>query len=151
MGNSNKLGHFSYMKTVTSLARLFTWPGISKDTKAWCRSCPECQKTARKRSHQALLCPLSVISTTFSRMAFDLLDPLPRAKSGNRYILTCMYLASKYPESVALCRVDAETVAEAMMDIFSRTNCQRIYCQTKVLSSWGISPNSCVDSSMFNS
>ena len=28
----------------TALARLFTWPGISKDTKAWCRSCPGCQQ-----------------------------------------------------------------------------------------------------------
>ena len=36
-------------------------------------------------------------------------------------ILTCMCLASKYPEAVALRRVDAETVAEAMMEIFSRT------------------------------
>ena len=32
-----------------------------------------------------------------------------------------MCLASKYPEAVALRRVDAETVAEAMMEIFSRT------------------------------
>ena len=32
-----------------------------------------------------------------------------------------MCLASRYPEAVALRRVDAETVAEAMMEIFSRT------------------------------
>ena len=32
-----------------------------------------------------------------------------------------MCLASKYSEAVALRRVDAETVAEAMMEIFSRT------------------------------
>ena len=86
------------------MARLFTWPGISKDTKAWCRSCPECQKAAKKTSHLAPLCPLPVISTPFSRVAFDLVGPLPKSKSGNRYILTCMCLASKYPEAVALCR-----------------------------------------------
>ena len=89
MAFSNKLrGHFSYKKTVATLARLFTWPGISKDTKAWCRSCPECQKADKKTSHLAPLCPLPVISTPFSRMAFDLAGPLPKSKSGNRYILT---------------------------------------------------------------
>ena len=35
MAHSNKLGgHFSYKKTAATMARLFTWPGISKDTKA---------------------------------------------------------------------------------------------------------------------
>ena len=105
MAHSNKLGgHFSYKKTAATMARLFTWPGISKDTKAWCRSCPECQKAAKKTSHLAPLCPLPVISTPFSRMTFDLVVPLPKSKSGNRYILTCMCLASKYPEAAALRR-----------------------------------------------
>ena len=87
MALSNKLGsHFSYKKTVATMARLFTSPGISKDTKAWCRSCPECQKAAKKTSHLAPLCPLPVFSTPFSRMAFDLEGPLPKSKSDNRYI-----------------------------------------------------------------
>ena len=65
MAHSNKLGgHFSYKKTVATLARLFTWPGISKDTKAGCRSCPECQKAAKKiltllfSAHSLLTLPL---------------------------------------------------------------------------------------------
>ena len=121
MAHSNKLGgHFSYKETVATLARLFTWPNISKDNKAWCRSCPECQKAAKKTSYLAPLCPLPVISTPFSRMAFDLVGPLPKSKSGNIYILTYMCLASKYPEAVALRGVDAEMFAEAMMEIFSR-------------------------------
>ena len=34
MAHSNKLGrHFSYKKTVATMARLFTWPSISKDTR----------------------------------------------------------------------------------------------------------------------
>ena len=49
MAHSNKLrGHFSYKKTAATLDRLFTWSYISKDTKAWYRSCPECQKAAKK-------------------------------------------------------------------------------------------------------
>ena len=61
-----------------------TWPGISKEMKSWCKSCPECQKAARAVNVRALLQPLPVISTPFSRLAFDLVGPLPRTKSGHK-------------------------------------------------------------------
>ena len=40
-------GHFSVRKTEGALRRLFTWPGVARDIKKWCRSCVECQKSAR--------------------------------------------------------------------------------------------------------
>ena len=62
-----------------------------------------------------------MISTPFSRLAFDLVGPLPRSKQGFKYLLTCICLGSKYPDAIPLKRVDAKTVAEAMVEIFSRT------------------------------
>ena len=53
-------------------------------------------------------------------MAFDILGPLPRSKSGMKYILTSMCLAIKYPEAINLRKVDARTVAEALLETFSR-------------------------------
>ena len=103
------------------LRRTFTWPGVTRDVKAWCRSCVECQKAARAVNCRASLQPLPVIPTPFSRLAFDLVGPLPRTKQGHRYLLTCMCLGSKYPDAVPLKRVDAESVAEGMCEIFSRT------------------------------
>ena len=114
-------GHFSVRKTVGILRRVFTWPGVTRDVKAWCRSCVECQKAARAVNCRAPLQPLPVIPTPFSRLAFDLVGPLPRTKQGHRYLLTCMCLGSKYPDAVPLKRVDAESVAEGMCEIFSRT------------------------------
>ena len=40
------------------------------------------------------------------------------SKSGNKYILTSVCLASKYPEAIALKKVDAPTVAEALIETF---------------------------------
>ena len=54
-------------------------------------------------------------------MAFDLVGPLPQTKICNKYILTCMCLGSKYPEAIPLKQVDVETVAEGMLEVFSRT------------------------------
>ena len=91
IAHSNKLGgHFSYKKTVATMARLFTWHGISKDTKARCRLCPECQKAVKKTSHLAPLCPLPVISTPFLRMAFDLVGPIPKSNlAKDIYLYAC--------------------------------------------------------------
>ena len=114
-------GHFSLRKTEGILRRVFTWPGVARDVKAWCRSCVECQKAARAVNCKAPLQPLPVIPTPFSRLAFDLVGPLPRTKQGHRYLLTCICLGSKYPEAVPLKRVDAQSVAEGMCEIFSRT------------------------------
>ena len=53
----------------------------------------------------------------FSRLAFDLVGPLPRTKQGHQYLLTRMCLGRK---AVTLKRVDAHSVAEGMCEIFSR-------------------------------
>lgn len=73
---------------------------------------------AIKDNGKAPLIPLPVITVPFSRLAFDVVGLLPRTKSGHKYILTC---ASKYPEAIPLKKVDAQSVAEAMAEIFSRT------------------------------
>ena len=114
-------GHFSNRKTEAALKRAFTWPGVSRDLKIWCRSCPECQKASKLVNHRAPLKPLPVIKEPFSRIAFDLVGPLPRTKQGNKYLLTCICLGSKYPDAVPLKRVDAKSVAEAMLEVFART------------------------------
>ena len=54
------------------------------------------------------------------RIAFDLVGSLPRTKRGHQYLLTFICLSSKYPETIALKRVDAVSLAEAMVDVFSR-------------------------------
>ena len=57
----------------------------------------------------------------FHRVAVDLIGPItPVSDNGNRYILTIVDFATKYPEAVALPRIETERVAEALLDVFSR-------------------------------
>ena len=56
----------------------------------------------------------------FQRVAVDIVGPLRRTKKGNRYILTLMDFATRYPEAIPLRRIDAGTVAEALCTIFTR-------------------------------
>ena len=56
----------------------------------------------------------------FKRVAIDLIGPIsPSREAGHRYVLTVVNYAMRYPEAVPLKNIDTETVAEALVDIFS--------------------------------
>ena len=51
----------------------------------------------------------------------DLVGPItPASERGHRYILTLVDYATRYPEAVPLKNIDTETVAEALLDMYSR-------------------------------
>ena len=49
----------------------------------------------------------------------DIVGPLPRSRSGNRYVLVLCDYASRYPEAIPLKSIDAETIAEELVIIFA--------------------------------
>ena len=53
-------------------------------------------------------------------MAMDIIGPLPRSRSGCRYVLVLCDYVTRYPEAVALKSIDAETIAEELIKIFAR-------------------------------
>ena len=57
----------------------------------------------------------------FKRVAIDLVGPVaPASDKELRYILILVDYATRYPEAVPLKNIDAETVAEALLDMYSR-------------------------------
>ena len=120
LAHSNPIGgHFGVKSTTARVRKHFTWPGFSVDIKSLCTSCPQCQKAAWNDHIRAPLEPLPIITVPFSRLAFDVVGP--RTRSGFKYVLTYMCNASKYPEAIPLKRVDAQSVAEGMVEVYSRT------------------------------
>ena len=115
-------GHFSHRKTAEKVFQNFFWPGATADIQRYCRSCYICQKvTPKGKIKPAPLDKMPVISEPFSRVAIDLIGPFsPASKRGHKYILTLIDYATRYPEAVPLKSIDTVTVAEALMDIFSR-------------------------------
>ena len=81
-----------------------------------------CQKTTAKGSVPRV--PLGVmplIDMPFRRVAVDLVGPIsPPSEKGHRYILTLVDYATRYPEAVPLKNIETETVAEALLDMYSR-------------------------------
>lgn len=115
-------GHLGIKKTLSRIESKFFWPGMSSGIARFCRSCDECQRTVDKgRVARAKLGRMPIIQDPFSRVAVDIVGPIePRASDGSRYILTIVDYATRYPEAIALRNIDTVSVAEALLEVFSR-------------------------------
>ena len=62
--------------------------------------------------------PLSL--SPFKEIAMDIVGPLPRSWSCNRYVLVICDYATRYPEAIPLRSIDAAHVADQLIKVFSR-------------------------------
>ena len=61
---------------------------------------------------------LPFVAEPFSQVAMDIIGPLPRSRSGNRYVLVVCDYGTKYPEAIPLRSIEAETITEELMNNF---------------------------------
>ena len=67
-----------------------------------------------------------VLTEPFEKVAVDIVGPFERSKSGHKYLLTAICVATRYPEAVLLKTIEAQEVAEGLLEIFSRTGVLRV-------------------------
>ena len=113
-------GHLGKKKTGDRVLQRFYWPGVFRDVEDHCRTCEQCQKTSSKNVKKAPLLPLPIMDEPFKRIAMDIVGPLPRSSTGKRFILVICDYATRYPEAIALRNIDANTVAEGLLQFFAR-------------------------------
>ena len=113
-------GHFGNKKTLVRLLARLYWPGIIHDASQRCKSCEACQKCVGKiNNKKAYMVPLPIIKEPFQRIAMDIVGPLVRSKSGNKYILVICDYSARYPEAIPSQHIEAETIAEELGKFFS--------------------------------
>lgn len=113
-------GHLGKHKTAARIKHYFFWPSLSLEVTQFCRSCPQCQKTLLKGPTREPLQPLPIISVPFERLGMDIVGPVEKSKSGNRYMLVITDYGTKYPEVFPLKYVKAKMVAFSLVQFFSR-------------------------------
>ena len=114
------LAHVGPKKVGQVLRENCHWPGMFKQARQYCRSCDECQKSSKAGEWRAPMGDTPLHSEPFQHIAIDLVGPFTRTKRGYKYLLTCVCLASRYPEAIPLKSISAEEVAEGLLDVFSR-------------------------------
>ena len=63
---------------------------------------------------------LPVIEVPFTRIAMDMVGPLPRTEEGHRFILTIVDYGSRFPDAIPLKTTTSQDVVEALLEYFSR-------------------------------
>ena len=95
---------------------------MHQDVPSFCRSCDVCQKTVIKGYiPRTPLGEMPLIDLPFKRVAIDLVGPItPASEKEHRYILTLVDYATRYSEAVPIKNRATETVAEALLGMYSR-------------------------------
>ncbi|KRX79010.1 Retrovirus-related Pol polyprotein from transposon 17.6 [Trichinella sp. T6] len=94
----------------------FYWPGMSGDVHLWCSMCTQC--AARKRpskNSRALMQPMTA-GYPLQRVGMDILGPLEKTPSGNRYALVLTDYFTKWTAAFPLTNMEADTVAKVLME-----------------------------------
>lgn len=123
-------GHVGFQKTLCRIDRRFVWPGMYSQISHFCKSCVKCQLTSGKKVSHAQLQPLPIIGTPFERIGMDVVGPLERSSTGNKYILVICDYATRYPETFPLRCVKVKNVANCLIQLFSRRGIPRGFDKT---------------------
>lgn len=73
--------------------------------------------------------PIPVVREPFDHLIIDYVGPLPKTKSGHQYLLTLVFVATRYPEAIPLRTLKAKAVIKALTSFFCTFGLPR-YVQT---------------------
>ncbi|GFW60919.1 retrovirus-related Pol polyprotein from transposon 297 [Trichonephila clavipes] len=92
-----------------------------KDVEEFVKTCDSCQRVGKPRDKaKAPLKLVPIISEVFSKINIDAVGPLPVSTKQNRYLITSICVASKYPEAIPVESITSPNVIDALLSIFSR-------------------------------
>ena len=121
LAHTHQLGaHLGVQKTYDRVLGRFYWPGAKRAVESFCRHCPECQLVAPRSPPHSPLIPLPLIDVPFSRIAMDIVGPLPKSNRGHRYVLVIVDYATRFPEAIPLRSASAKAVAHEIFMLASR-------------------------------
>ena len=61
-----------------------------------------------------------IVTAPTERVCVDLVGPLPKGRGGVEHILTCIDIATRWPEAVAIKSTTIQTVISKLKEIFAR-------------------------------
>ncbi|KFM65211.1 Retrovirus-related Pol polyprotein from transposon 412, partial [Stegodyphus mimosarum] len=105
-------GHLGVVKTKDRLTKYFYWPNCYKEIEEYVKTCDPCQRVGKSNDKaKAPLTLVPIIAEVFSKITFDACGTLPITPNGNRYLITAICLASKYPDAVPVPNIGPTSAA----------------------------------------
>ncbi|GFO46495.1 hypothetical protein PoB_007300000 [Plakobranchus ocellatus] len=112
-------GHLGINATKKRVCSRFSWPSIVRDVTKYVKSCDICQRNCNKLPSLPIQIA-DIIDRPFDKVAIDIVGPMMMSDSKNRFILTLVDAATRWPEAVPLKSISTTDVANALFNIFTR-------------------------------
>ena len=119
LAHSN-FGHQGRNKMVQLIQPFFHWPSMTKDCLAFVRKCDKCQRMDKAAPKHNTMQLREMTTVPFERVAVDLVGPFPTAVGGYRFMLTCIDMATRWPEAIPIKTTTARAIIMQLTNIFSR-------------------------------
>ena len=100
----------------------FFWTNCYSDIETYVKTCHECQIVGKPRDKKKAPLKLTpIISEPFSKLAIDVIEPMQTSSNNNRYAITAICCATKYPDTIPIPDLSSKEVVHALIQIFSKT------------------------------
>jgi len=102
-------------------AKIYTCVCSCNWTVLYCKSCHTCQVVGKPNQmpNPAPLKLIPAIEESFSRVLVECMEPLPKTRSGNQYLLTIMFVNTRFPEAIPVRNIKASTIVKALLKFFT--------------------------------
>ncbi|XP_055860261.1 uncharacterized protein LOC129921719 [Biomphalaria glabrata] len=113
-------GHMAYTRTLEKIRHNCFWPKMEQEVKAYTKSCVQCiRRNPITGKHKAPLQETDTVETPFEKLAMDIAELPTVTAKGNRYILSFMDFATRWPEAFPLKHIDASTICQTLLLLFT--------------------------------
>ncbi|KAJ1519194.1 hypothetical protein ONE63_011200 [Megalurothrips usitatus] len=117
MHESPLAGHAGVKRTYQRVRKEFFWKSMYVDVQRFCARCESCAQ--RKPDHRKRKAPLRRFPETLEKgetYGMDFVGPLSLTERGNRYLVTCIDIATRYLVAVPVAEISAQTAAEVFLE-----------------------------------
>ncbi|XP_003369202.1 Pao retrotransposon peptidase family protein [Trichinella spiralis] len=116
MHDSRYAGHLGEQRTLARVRNRFYWPGMSGDVHTLCRTCMQCAR--RKGPTKNNRAPMQAMAAGYhlQRVGIDILGPLEKTPSRNRYVLVLTDYFTKWTAAFPFANMEASTVAKVLVE-----------------------------------
>jgi len=119
-------GHLGIDKTIGRLQQRYYWHNFIADVHKYIKSCDKCQANKYSNRPHHPMQPIEVPTLPFRMLGLDAMGPLPMTFKRNRFVLVFMDYFTKYCEVYPVRSIEANVVAEKLIDVISRHGFPRV-------------------------